>query len=429
MTIEALHELFLKSDGVCTDTRKLRPNSMFFALRGDTFNGNEFASKAIEAGCNWAVIDDATAIGSKSDKAILVDDVQKTLQQLANFHRRQFKIPVLAITGSNGKTTSKELIAAVLSKKYSVLFTEGNLNNHLGVPFTLLRMTKEHEIAIIEMGASKPGDIRELCEIAEPTAGIITNIGLAHIEGFGSPEAVVETKTELYRFLLSNKGSIIFNADDKVLRAHIPSDWSCWSYGVNDGDIRGELVKLDPFVNFMWKSAGLSSPVLKTNLVGKYNFTNFLLAAAVGNYFDVAPDQINNALTGYKPSNNRSQITQTDRNTLIVDCYNANGSSMMAALESFKEIEHPSKIAILGDMLELGKISEETHLKVIDFLKKNEMKAILTGKIFSGLNSGFSSYPDSASLIASENLGNIKNSLVLLKGSRGLKLEGLITYL
>ncbi len=427
MSIKELHKSFLASDGICTDTRKLVPGTIFFALKGETFDGNEFAQKAIEAGCLLAVVDDSIY---ETDGCVLVDNVQETLQELARYHRRQFQIPVIAITGSNGKTTSKELMAVVLAKEYKVLFTEGNLNNHLGVPLTLLRLNEEHEIAIVEMGASRPGDIRGLCEIAEPTCGVITNIGLAHIEGFGSLEAVVETKTELYRYLNAQKGAVIFHhADDSLLTEQLPNGPAVFSYGVSKGDVQGELLTLSPFVQFRWTYRKYQSADLSTQLVGKYNFINFLLAAAVGTYFDVSLDEIGAAVSGYTPSNNRSQVTKTERNTLIVDCYNANGSSMMAALESFSEMDHPNKLAILGDMLELGSVSEETHRKVIAFLQEKKITALLTGKIFSRIDSGFRAYPDTGSLTAAEDLGAIENSLILLKGSRGIKLEVLVEAL
>ena len=301
MTIKELHNLFLESKGICTDTRKIESGTIFFALKGANFNGNEFAAKALEEGCLYAVIDEPQG---DHDKLILVEDVLKCLQELSNYHRKQFNIPVIGITGSNGKTTTKELMGAVLDKKYNVLMTEGNLNNHLGVPFTLLKLNANHEIAIIEMGANKPGDIQELAEIAEPDYGIITNVGAAHIEGFGSIEGVLETKTGMYRWIEQADGRLFYNAEDEMLKSRLPAV-ERFSYGVEKGDLKGTLIGLDPFVKFKWNTENYESPDIKTNLVGKYNFLNFLLAASVGYQFEVSPEDINAALSEYVPSNNR----------------------------------------------------------------------------------------------------------------------------
>lgn len=425
MSISELHKLFLASKGICTDTRKIEPKTIFFALKGANFNGNEFAVKALELGCTYAVIDEPQG---DNDQFILVDDVLKTLQDLARHHRRQFDIPIIGITGSNGKTTTKELMGAVLSKKYNILMTHGNLNNHLGVPFTLLRLTEEHEISIIEMGANKPGDIQELCEIAEPNYGIITNIGAAHIEGFGSIEGVAQTKTGMYRWINQADGALFYNADDEMLQSYLP-EVKTYSYGEAKGDIKGKVIKLDPFVNFQWTANSYHSETIRTNLVGKYNFFNFLLAVAVGHYFEVGAEEINRALSDYVPSNNRSQVQKTDRNTLIVDCYNANATSMLAALESFNEVDHSHKLVILGDMLELGDISKQEHQKMVDFLQENGVNAILVGKEFGKTKHNFSWYENFEKVIANEKLDQLKDYLVLLKGSRGIQLENLIPNL
>ncbi|MCG8577798.1 MAG: UDP-N-acetylmuramoyl-tripeptide--D-alanyl-D-alanine ligase [Flavobacteriales bacterium] len=428
MNIERLYQLFLKSDGISTDTRKLKEGSIFFALKGGNFNGNKFAEDALKGGCQFAVIDEKEY--KLDERFILVDDVLVALQQLANHHRKQFDIPIIGITGSNGKTTSKELMGAVLEQKYKALITEGNLNNHLGVPFTLLRLTKEHEIAIIEMGANKPGDIKELAEIAEPTHGVITNIGAAHIEGFGSLEGVVKTKTELYRFIEQAKGTIIYNGDDKTLVDNLPEGLKYFTYGSTQVNLTGDLLKLTPYVHFQWAYGEYHSPELKTKLVGRYNFTNFLLAVAIGKLFEVDDEVINEALTTYVPSNNRSQVSETDRNTLIVDCYNANATSMKAAIESFSEIDHDNKMVILGDMLELGSISEQEHQKIVDLLQKLSIeKALLVGTEFQKVLGDYPIYVDWKSLIDDVGLSNLKDHLILLKGSRGIKLEELIQYL
>lgn len=427
MTIAEIHKLFLESEGVSTDTRNLIPNTIFFALKGDNFNGNEFAEKAIEGGCSYSIIDEAAY--NAHPQTILVNSVLQTLQDLANYHRKQFDIPVLGITGSNGKTTTKELIGAVLSKKFNLLITEGNLNNHLGVPFTLLRLNHQHDFAVIEMGANKPGDIKELVEIAEPTHGLITNIGAAHIEGFGSLDGVIKTKTEMYDFIDRNGGVVFYNAEDEILAQHLPDVNEIVSYGERAGSIQGELLKLDPFVNFKWKSAATESPAITTNLVGKYNFINFLCAVCIGNYFKVPAVDMNAAIAEYVPSNNRSQVQKTERNTLVVDCYNANPTSMMAALKSFVQMEADSKVAILGDMLELGQISDEEHQKIADFLHANEIKAFLVGTEMGKVNSSLQKFENAQDLIDQSVLRDVTNAVVLLKGSRGIMLESLIAHL
>lgn len=428
MKISELYQLF-ESCGYLfsTDSRKIVKDGLFFALKGDNFNGNQFALQAIDEGCSYAIVDEAVALDN--EKVILVDDVLVTLQKLANYHRNQFQIPVIGITGSNGKTTSKELAAAVLMKKFKVLVTEGNLNNHLGVPFTLLRLRQEHEIAIIEMGANKPGDIAELVEIAEPEYGIITNIGAAHIEGFGSLEGVKNTKKELYDFIGEHEGHLFFNEEDEVLTNILPSNTSLFGYGERAGLVQGNLIAQNPQVEFLWSNLGYKSPILQTNLVGKYNFTNFLAAISIGVYFDVEKELINEAIVEYVPSNNRSQITKTKRNVLVVDCYNANATSMRAALESFVMINHEKKLVILGDMLELGDISKEEHFKVVNFLIENNLKAILVGTEMGLVAGELEHFQTWEELVESKLLESIDDHYVLLKGSRGIKLERLVEHL
>ncbi|MBI3133379.1 MAG: UDP-N-acetylmuramoyl-tripeptide--D-alanyl-D-alanine ligase [Bacteroidetes bacterium] len=421
MTLEQLHTLFIASDGISTDTRKLTPNTLFFALKGDHFNGNKFAAQALSEGCSYAIVDEKEFV--VSEKYILVENVLKTIQDLANYHRRQFKIPVIGITGSNGKTTTKELIGAVLSTTYNTLITEGNLNNHLGVPFTLLRLNMDHEMAIIEMGASKPGDIKELAEIAEPTHGIITNIGAAHIEGFGSLQGVINTKTELYRFIEQTGGTLFVHASDEILVNHLPKNVQTISYGESHAAVTGSIVELTPYVNFTWGESNYTSPIVQSHLVGNYNFTNFLAAICIGRYFNVSPDAINEALSNYIPSNKRSQVEKTKRNTLIVDCYNANATSMMAALQNFVAIPHEKKFAILGDMLELGPISATEHQKITDYLRDKNIEVVLVGNEFGSTNSSFKKYKLVTDLIAAKSLTTIQDHLILIKGSRGIKLE------
>ena len=427
MTIQAIHHLFMASAGVTTDTRNLTKDGLFFALKGANFNGNEFAIHALNEGCAYAVVDEP----QKSDDAriILVDDVLLTLQNLAHYHRMQFNIPIIGITGSNGKTTSKELTGAVLSKKFNTLITAGNLNNHLGVPFTLLKLNEEHQLAIIEMGANKPGDIKELVEIASPTHGIITNIGAAHIEGFGSIEGVIKTKGEMYDFISAHEGTLFYHAADPVLTTILPEDVVLYSFGKKDADVNGQLIAQNPFVSFQWNTKTYQSPILETHLVGRYNFTNFLLAAAVGNYFDVDPVLINEAITTYIPTNNRSQITKTERNTLIVDCYNANATSMKAALESLVEMEGQEKVFILGDMRELGPISIEEHKKIVEFIRTNNLNAFLVGEEMGKVANEIPHFKSWNELVKDSQFLAITNSLVLIKGSRGIRLEEVLPYL
>lgn len=427
MQLEALYQCFLNSNGVTTDTRNLLSGGMFFALQGANFNGNKFANQALIEGCAYAVVDEEQE--SEDERIIFVDDVLLALQHLANHHRKQFKIPVIGITGSNGKTTSKELITAVLAEKFNTLSTIGNLNNHLGVPFTLLRLKANHEIAIIEMGANKPGDIKELVEIAEPTHGIITNIGAAHIEGFGSIEGVVKTKGEMYDFVEKKGGTLFYHTADETLNRILPKNLPVFSFGEFEGDIQGMITQQAPFVNFKWSTKGYQSPELHTNLVGRYNFTNFLLAIAVGTFFGVEPERINSAISNYVPSNNRSQITKTERNTLIVDCYNANATSMKAALESFVEMNAERKLVILGDMRELGDISKAEHQKIIDFIIANQLDAILVGDEMANVAGNLTHFQSSKALNDSNKLAYFENTLILLKGSRGIRLEEVIPAL
>lgn len=422
--MEKLFQLFYQTSGVCTDTRNIKINSLFIALKGDNFNGNQFAEQAIESGAKYAIVDEKDKANNST--IFYVEDSLIFLQQLALFHRKKMNIPIIGITGSNGKTTSKELISTVLSKNYKVLFTKGNLNNHIGVPLTLLNLTDEHEIAVIEMGANKPGDIQELCEIADPNYGIITNIGRAHLEGFGNLEGVIQTKTALYRSLENNNGIIVANADDETICSKIPSKLEQHFYSeTKKVDIQGELIGQNPFVSFSWSSKSYSSPIIATQLVGKYNFYNFLSAVCFGNLFKVSPDKINEAIAEYHPTNNRSQIEKTSRNTLILDCYNANPTSVNAALESFDLMAAPNKTVVLGDMLELGKESKQEHEKIVQFLKDKKWDIYLVGKNFMEFNpSEKIKFFTNSEELKNHLINNpINNQLILIKGSRGIKLE------
>lgn len=439
---------------MCTDTRDIKPGSIFFALKGGNFNGNQFAEKAIEMGCAYAVIDEEI-VASKDHtgtdqfplkkgvrgiygKFVVVENVLATLQQLANHHRKQLNIPVIGITGSNGKTTSKELINVVLSKKYKVLATVGNLNNHIGVPLTLLSITNEHEIAIIEMGANHQGEIAALSNIAEPDFGIITNIGKAHLEGFGGIEGVKKGKSELYKYIQSKSGKLFVHADDEVLLELSGSNEKV-TYGTKKlYDIVGAVAtNASEFISFQWATRYNAlnvkkSELLSTQLVGMYNYYNLLCAACVGHYFKVEDELINKALKEYSPSNSRSQLHKTKNNTLILDYYNANPSSMSLAIENFAGLSQPNKVVILGDMLELGEESEKEHNAIIELLKqKSILNVILVGPLFmtavKNTNTNAFSTSDEAVEFLKQN--KIADSIILIKGSRGIKLEKVVEVL
>lgn len=422
--IEELYNHFLAcNQQVSTDTRKISKNSLFFALKGPNFNGNKFAKDALVNGANFVIIDEAEY--SIDDKTILVDDVLICLQELANFHRKKLRIPVIGITGTNGKTTSKELIGAVLSKKYNTHITSGNLNNHIGVPLTLLKLRSNHEIAIIEMGASKQGDIKELAEIAEPTHGLITNIGKAHLEGFGSFENIIKTKLELYDFIHSSKGEIFINNEDELLKNNIDPKIDFHTYGYKNNNVNGYVTENHPTIGLKW-SINNSNFQTKTKLIGAYNLNNILCAICIGNYFNVSENKIHSAIENYSPSNHRSQIIKTKRNDIIADCYNANPSSVMESLKSFSSINEDNKLAILGDMLELGSVSHDEHHKIISYLQTENMDAILVGEEFSKLKSKYPTFQNTNDLIKFLDKKDFKNFTILLKGSRGIKLEKLI---
>lgn len=427
MDIKSLYELYRKHPVVTTDTRNCPDSSIFIALKGESFNGNKFAAQAIEKGCAYAIVDEAQF--ATSDKIILVYDCLQTLQQLANYHRRQLTIPVIGITGTNGKTTTKELTSAVLSKKYNVLFTQGNLNNHIGVPLTLLKINDSHEIAVIEMGANHPGEIKTLVEIAEPDCGLITNVGKAHLEGFGSFEGVIRTKGELYDYLRAKGGKIFIHNENEYLQ-QISEGLEKVSYGEANGlYITGKMTGCSPFLAFEWQHSEVKHTVT-TQLIGGYNLTNALVAAAVGIYFGVSEEKISEALTEYKPQNNRSQLTLTERNQLIIDAYNANPSSMQAAVTNFGQMEAAAKVLILGDMFELGATSAEEHQKVVDLIGQHSFDLVLLcGENFSISNHKFKSFLGTTDLLHYLQEYPISDATVLIKGSRGMKLEQTIEWL
>ena len=424
--IKELYRKFIANNcKVSTDTRNIIPGSIFFALKGPNFNANEFAQEAINKGASYAVIDDEKY--SLDNRTILVNDALKCLQNLALYHRNQFNIPVIGITGSNGKTTCKELIGAILNIKSPTLVTQGNLNNHIGVPLTLLQLSNKHDAAIIEMGASKPGDIKELAEIACPTHGFITNIGKAHIEGFGSLEGVISTKKELYDYIEKSNGILFCNKDDELLNNVLPKNTSVKFFGKNEGIVTGELLSLDPFAVLNWQFENYQSPELKTNLIGEYNYYNFLAAICVGKVFNVGNETINEAITNYQPGNHRSQVIDTECNRLIVDCYNANPSSTKAALDSFIQIKHKNKMVILGDMLELGEESLKSHQEINELLLKNQLNGFLIGNEYGKINSQIPQLENVHQLIELlKKQPKINDFVILLKGSRGIQLEKLL---
>ena len=370
MKISDLYKIFNNHPNVTTDTRNIKENSIFFALEGDNFNGNKFARKAIKDGCHYAIIDQAEF--QLNEKYILVDDVLKCLQNLATYHRDQIMIPVIGITGTNGKTTSKELIYSCLSTELNTLATDGNYNNHIGVPLTLLRANKEHDIAIIEMGANHENEIKYLCEIAKPNYGIITNIGKAHLEGFKNIEGVKKTKKELYDYIKINHGKIFINNEDTILK-EISKDIKIISYGLN-GEINGRIKESSIFTNVEF-----NSQIIETQLIGTYQFYNIMLSIAVATHFGIKLKNISKALSSYKPSNNRSQVIKTKFNTIILDAYNANPSSMYEMINSFSKIQKKNKICILGDMAELGEYSKKEHLNLIHLLENLKINYLLVG--------------------------------------------------
>ena len=411
-----LYSLFLKQRAITTDSRDCPKGSIFFALKGETFNGNAYAASALEKGCAYAVIDEAEY--AADDRYIVVPDVLTTLQQLANEHRKALGTPIVGITGTNGKTTTKELVATVLGKKYNVLYTQGNFNNHIGVPKTLLQLTEEHNMAVIEMGANHPGEIKTLVNIVEPNCGLITNVGKAHLEGFGSFEGVIKTKGELYDFLREHKGKVFIDEENEHLM-NISQGLDLIPY------VTGEVIDCAPYLHFKWQGGDIM-----THLIGAYNIKNMMAAATVGLHFGVSVADINDALAGYIPSNNRSQLTITEKNKLIVDTYNANPTSMMAALQNFSIMQVSPKMAILGDMRELGEVSEAEHKKVVDFLTAEEAKAKegeflvwLVGAEFSKTSCHFRKFPDVAAVKkALEEEGVPTGYHILIKGSNGIRL-------
>lgn len=434
MLIEDLFKLFKKNPIICTDSRNVSIGSLFFALKGDKFDGNNYAAEAIQKGASYAIIDNQKF--NLNNSYILVNDVLSTLQTLANYHRRQLGIPIIAITGTNGKTTTKELFTAVFSKKFKVTATTGNLNNHVGVPVTLLSMKDDTKIGIVEMGANHLNEISTLCNIAEPNYGLITNIGKAHLEGFGSFKGIIKAKTELYKYVEKSNGTIFYNSDNSILLNNIKNlNCSKVSYGSSEGSfIQAKLISSDPYLNFSIHLADQTNKnkdlIINTHLVGGYNLENALAAMCAGLYFNIPMDDIQKAIETYEPTNFQSQFKKLGNNELLLDFYNANPSSMEVALRNFSESSERGlkKVIILGEMLELGKESELEHIKILKLIESLRLKDVfLVGKGFKLSQSKTYKYFDNSELLK-EYLREhkLEKSFILIKGSRGVKLEKIL---
>ena len=437
MNIKELYQLYQQHPVITTDSRNCPEGSIFLALKGASFNGNQFAQQALEKGCAYAIVDEEEH--KTDERIILVDDCLQTFKDLAREHRRQFQLPVIGITGTNGKTTTKELIRSVLAEEYNVMATEGNFNNDVGVPKTLFRLNDSYDIAVVEMGASHPGDIKTLVETSEPTSGLITNVGRAHLQGFGSFEGVCKTKGELYDFLLEHECPIFVNRDNEHLMQMLNErsaannqEPDVYYYGQSDSEdilIRGEVVRCDPFLTFRWREQDHEAHYqsdwmeVKTHLIGAYNLDNLLAAIIVGYVNNVPFEDINHALENYVPTNNRSQLTKTAKNSLIVDAYNANPSSMKAAIENFRLVEAPRKMAILGMMGELGDVSQEEHRKVVQMLEESHFDEVwLVGAEFQKTNAPFRTFADVEEVKQELTRHQPEGMTILIKGSNSTHL-------
>ena len=424
MTLEQLHLLFLEHPVICTDTRKITENCLFFALKGPNFNGNAFASEALDKGASYAIIDEAGH--NTSDKIILVEDVLTSLQKLATLHRQSCKARIIALTGSNGKTTTKELINVVLSKKYKTIATKGNLNNHIGVPLTLLSIEKDTEIAIVEMGANHKREIAHLCEIAQPDFGYITNFGKAHLEGFGGVEGVIQGKSELYDHLTAHNKYIFLNADDPIQLEKLGSHIKKFGFSADNPQYFNiQFKNADPFVALEFEDVKVD-----TQLVGKYNFPNACAAITMGKYFNVPSTDIKEALEAYQPKNNRSQVLEQNGYQIILDAYNANPTSMKAALENFRNMAAETKTLVLGDMFELGPDAKKEHQGIADLAKEMGFEDVyLVGENFWEVQSSFQKFKSFDDLKSFVGNNPPKKGTILIKGSRGMALERVLDLL
>ena len=427
MNIQKIHQLFAKSNSVSIDTRNIKENDIFFAIKGPNFDGNKFAEEAIEKGCSY-VISDNLHLCKLSDKIIYVKNSIETLQKLGNYHRRTLKAKIIAITGSNGKTTSKEILLNVLKYRYNTIATKGNLNNHLGVPLTLLSMDIDTEIGIIEMGANHLKEIETLCKIAEPDYGYITNFGNAHLEGFKTIEGVIKGKSELYEYLKSNSKLIFYNSQNNTQSNIIGEYTNSFSYGINaNDDCQLTKVKSSDNIQVRYKNKTISSKIY-----GDYNFDNICIAIAIGDFYNIDFEDIKKGVENYLPDNNRSQITTKESNTIILDAYNANPTSMDLAIKSFEKLKYTNKIIIAGDMFELGEESNKYHKQIVNYLETtSNIEIFIVGVNFSKTNhtNKIKSFLTTEELITNLMKLKIKNSSILIKGSRGMELEKVIKYI
>lgn len=434
MDLNQIYQLFLENPQIVTDSRKPQKKSLFFALKGESFNGNLFADTALAGGCEYAIVDQKDVV--KDKRYILVNSVLETLQDLAALHRQKLDLPIIGITGTNGKTTTKELVKAVLETKYKLGCTQGNFNNHIGVPLTLLSFTSETEMGVVEMGANHVGEIAQLCAIAQPNFGIITNVGSAHLEGFGSFEGVKQAKGELYEWLFENGGLTFVNTDNEHLLGMLHPQRT-FTYGTsNMAECSGDLRTAQGF--FLQASAILhiddektvEMVELNTQLIGNYNFENVLAAAAIGTYFGIKAEEIKTAIANYTPDNNRSQLIKTNNNTILLDAYNANPTSMSAAIENLKQLSLENKAVILGDMFELGETADQEHQRIADLLQQNRIeRAFLVGEKFTIVSSNFKTFLSTEKLIAFLQQEKISGCNILIKGSRGMGLERIVEHL
>ena len=415
--MENLYEKYQQSSCVCTDSRNLTPGCLFVCLKGANFDGNKFAAEVLEQGAKYVITENRELSGNP--RAMVVDDALATLQQLANYHRRQLKMPIIGITGTNGKTTTKELINAVLSSSYKTTCTKGNLNNHIGVPLTLLTIKPTDEMAIVEMGANHPGEIDALCRIAEPTFGLITNIGVAHIEGFGSKENIIKTKKALYQHVIANNGTLFVNETDAILRENLTYDKVVF-YGK---EAESSIVSMNPYLTIR-----IGEETVETHLTGSYNIWNFLGAAAIGRYFHIADSVIAKALGDYVPSNHRSQVNRIGSNVIISDYYNANLTSMTAALKNLAQLDHPRKVAVLGDMRELGDLSVEAHTEISQLVENLHIEGYFVGTEFAKVvkKNNFTDVEEANAYFTAHPL---ENAMVLIKGSNSMHLNKLTAIL
>jgi UDP-N-acetylmuramoyl-tripeptide--D-alanyl-D-alanine ligase len=426
MEIQELYSIFRCYPTIETDSRKAGPGKIFLALKGERFNGNEFAMKAIEAGCEYAIVDEKPA-GAQHEKLIYVDDSLATLQNLAKYHRQQFSIPFIAITGSNGKTTTKELVHVVLSKKYRTYTTEGNLNNHIGIPLTLLKVRPDAEIAIVEMGANHQREIASYCAYTFPTHGLITNCGKAHLEGFGGEEGVKKGKGELFDYLKEKDGTVFINNDYDYLQHMSRGIAHIVGYGTESGELVGKGETRDGMLE-VFISKGMEPCTIRSQLVGEYNLPNVLAAACIGRHFSVEDRLIQEAIEGYHPTNSRSQLLIKGSNRIIMDAYNANPSSMRAAIENFAAMDDKNKVVMLGAMMEMGEVADEEHAALIALLQsKNWKQVVLVGKEFKEVPPSYLHFNDVSEAAKWYSSMGLDNCSILIKGSRSMQMERIVS--